>query len=210
MKIKKIKKIGDLRKYDVYKKFWRQYGKDKHIPNEVMYYYILKKIGEEIGNLMLDEEDGVFIKGLGYFVVIKFPFLRKKFFINEQYADASIDRHLYSPTLITEVYERNNFANYITDFLFYKDFRKRLSEKIKQGHKYVLNYDLVDSDLTGCSQPFLPVTSIVELSTDIPSAPPIEFGNHVGPPIMIPVNKWWALLIMSLMLMLTARRYKQS
>jgi hypothetical protein len=74
---------------------------------------------------------------------------------------------------------------------------------------YVLNYDLVDTDLTGCSQPFLPVTSVVELSTDIPSAPPIEFGNHIGVPIMIPVNKWWALLILIMLISFTVKlRFK--
>ncbi len=75
---------------------------------------------------------------------------------------------------------------------------------------YVLNYDLTDADLTGCSEPFLPVTSVVELSTDIPSAPPIEFGNHVGPPLMIPVNKWWALMLLSALILLYARRFKQN
>ena len=72
------------------------------------------------------------------------------------------------------------------------------------------DYDLSDADLTGCSEPFLPVTSVVELSTDIPSAPPIEFGNHVGPPLMIPVNKWWALMLLSALILLYARRFKQN
>ncbi len=75
---------------------------------------------------------------------------------------------------------------------------------------YVLNYDLVDTDLTGCSQPFLPVTSVVELSTDTPAPPPSVFGNHVGPPMMIPVNKWWALLALTLMIFMVGKRcYKQ-
>ena len=75
---------------------------------------------------------------------------------------------------------------------------------------YVLSYDLVDTDLTGCSQPFLPTTSVVELSTDTPAAPLIVFGNQMGPPLMIPVNKWWALLILSLMILMVARRYKHN
>ena len=80
---------------------------------------------------------------------------------------------------------------------------------------YMLNYDLVDEDLIsanhiGCSQPFLPTTEVVELSTDAPTPPPTVFGNHIGPPPMIPINKWWALLLLSMLILFFTQKFKKS
>jgi len=38
-----------------------------------------------------------------------------------------------------------------------------------------------------------------------------EFGNQISISVMIPVNKWWALLALALMMLMVARGYnKQS
>ncbi|HFC29730.1 MAG TPA: hypothetical protein ENJ44_01675, partial [Oceanospirillales bacterium] len=74
---------------------------------------------------------------------------------------------------------------------------------------YVVTVDSNDVDLGDCTTPILPEDSSVSLTTGSPDATNTIFG--VSPNIIqqIPLNSWWSLMLLSLLLIVyTRRRYK--
>ena len=67
---------------------------------------------------------------------------------------------------------------------------------------YVLNYDTSSAELSACNTPITPDTQVVTIDSDDPESETIIFGVAVGgPPAMVPVNSWWGLLLLCLIMM---------
>ncbi|TDR19377.1 SdrD B-like domain-containing protein [Marinicella litoralis] len=66
---------------------------------------------------------------------------------------------------------------------------------------YLLSYDTSDASLTDCNIPTTPETQTVSISTNNPVGQPVEFVViQGGPPVQVPINHWWSLLLMMLSL----------
>ncbi|MCF6318951.1 MAG: hypothetical protein L3J83_06695, partial [Proteobacteria bacterium] len=71
---------------------------------------------------------------------------------------------------------------------------------------YVIDYD--PNGLAGCSIPITPVTQVTTLSTNTPVATPIVFGVMPILLVPIPVNSWWALLLLVVGILISFRMRK--
>jgi len=72
---------------------------------------------------------------------------------------------------------------------------------------YVVVFDTNDPVLGDCDAPFLPTEEPVVLDTANPQPPaPVEFGVILLPPEVIPVLRWWGVLMLMLGLVWLARR----
>ena len=64
---------------------------------------------------------------------------------------------------------------------------------------YVVRFDTADPELLSCVTPITPIDPQVEVTTDDPQPPNVIFGVITGrPPVMVPVNSWWALMLLVL------------
>ena len=64
---------------------------------------------------------------------------------------------------------------------------------------YVVRFDKADPELLSCVTPITPIDPQVEVTTDDPQPPNVIFGVITGrPPVMVPVNSWWALMLLVL------------
>ncbi len=73
---------------------------------------------------------------------------------------------------------------------------------------YTLEYDTNDLDLNGCDLPFLPLIEGVELTVDAPVSDPQLFGHHF-PPLPVPINKWWAIMLLIGFVLMYVRRFNK-
>jgi len=73
---------------------------------------------------------------------------------------------------------------------------------------YVVRFDTLDPDLLSCNNPITPIGPQVEVDTDDPQPPDVIFGVISGrPPVMVPVNSWWVLVLMLFGIGLMAQRH---
>lgn len=76
---------------------------------------------------------------------------------------------------------------------------------------YALNYDTTNAALTLCNVPVTPDTQTTSIDTQTPDGPPVTFIVIRGaPPVAVPVNTWWALLLLIMTVTALAWRQRES
>jgi len=136
--MKKIKEVKNLRDWKYYKEYKKEYN-EKDLFEYIEYKKLIRALWKEVGELMLEDEEGVFIKGVGYFAIVKAPYLISNA-SNFHYKDILL-REQYNPTIVTDIYSRSPLKNFTADYSFNKWFKDKLSKKISSGKKYRFEYN---------------------------------------------------------------------
>ena len=98
---------------------------------------VLKKIFENIGNALLESDDGVYMKGMGYFYIFMSPnpnMKRKNICASRtDLTHVSGRRHYIS---FDPIGEKNGFMGFTLDHMEDSKLRERLHNKLKGGKRY--------------------------------------------------------------------------
>lgn len=116
----------------MYKHFKNRKNKDNRFISDV-----LKKIFENIGNELLDSDDGVYMKGMGYFYVFMNPMpnmKRKNVCAKRVNLTHTSGRRYYIS--FEPIGEKNPFMGYTLDHMVTKELKERLQQRIIEGKRY--------------------------------------------------------------------------
>jgi hypothetical protein len=127
---------------ELYKRFKYKYGADSDISSLRSLKKALTRIESEINETIVEHDEGVLLKGIGYLAIMRYPFPVVKKELNEQYADKIEDRYIYHPILIPYLFKKDYLKGFISDFSFSDKLKRRMSKKIKSGFKYKFRYTL--------------------------------------------------------------------
>jgi hypothetical protein len=111
-------------------------------PSEML--KVVRAIFKEIFQGLIYSDNGVFLKGIGYFAIWKSPVkkLRKsmkkgKLSYNYNY---HTDGYAYHPTLFTDIIPNSPFKGWTIDRAFTKPLKTALAKELVRGRKYKLRY----------------------------------------------------------------------
>lgn len=98
---------------------------------------ILKKIFENIGNELLDSDDGVYMKGMGYFYIFMNPMpnMRRKNICAERVNLIHTSGRRYYISF-EPIGEKNPFMGYTLDHMVTENLKNRMQQKIIEGKRY--------------------------------------------------------------------------
>ena len=124
-----------------------KHRKIENTPNLAAYRKIVVSFYDKIAENMIESKGGVFIGGFGYFVVLLNPIrkVQRPTYNKETfYLNAHSNSRVYHPTFIpmTTNYDLQFF---VMDRAFTRGVRRRISEKLKLGHKYRNHFGLMMS-----------------------------------------------------------------
>ena len=120
----------------LYRRMYK-YMKIKKNKNESIIPKVLKKIFENIGNELLDSDDGVYMKGMGYFYVFMNPMpnmKRKNVCAQRVNLTHTSGRRYYIS--FEPIGEKNPFMGYTLDHMVTGELKERLQQKIIEGKRY--------------------------------------------------------------------------
>ena len=120
----------------LYRRMYK-YMKIKKNKNESIIPKVLKKIFENIGNELLDSDDGVYMKGMGYFYVFMNPMpnmKRRNVCAQRVNLTHTSGRRYYIS--FEPIGEKNPFMGYTLDHMVTGELKERLQQKIIEGKRY--------------------------------------------------------------------------
>lgn len=120
----------------LYRRMYK-YMKIKKNKNESIIPKVLKKIFENIGNELLDSDDGVYMKGMGYFYVFMNPIpnmKRRNICAQRVNLTHTSGRRYYIS--FEPIGEKNPFMGYTLDHMVTGELKERLQQKIIEGKRY--------------------------------------------------------------------------
>lgn len=120
----------------LYRRMYK-YMKIKKNKNESIIPKVMKKIFENIGNELLDSDDGVYMKGMGYFYVFMNPMpnmKRRNVCAQRVNLTHTSGRRYYIS--FEPIGEKNPFMGYTLDHMVTGDLKERLQQKIIEGKRY--------------------------------------------------------------------------
>lgn len=120
----------------LYRRMYK-YMKIKKNKNESIIPKVLKKIFENIGNELLDSDDGVYMKGMGYFYVFMNPMpnmKRRNICAQRVNLTHTSGRRYYIS--FEPIGEKNPFMGYTLDHMVTGELKERLQQKIFEGKRY--------------------------------------------------------------------------
>lgn len=120
----------------LYRRMYK-YMKIKKNKNESIIPKVLKKIFENIGNELLDSDDGVYMKGMGYFYVFMNPMpnmKRRNICAQRVNLTHTSGRRYYIS--FEPIGEKNPFMGYTLDHMVTGELKERLQQKIIEGKRY--------------------------------------------------------------------------
>lgn len=120
----------------LYRRMYK-YMKIKKNKNESIIPKVMKKIFENIGNELLDSDDGVYMKGMGYFYVFMNPMpnmKRRNVCAQRVNLTHTSGRRYYIS--FEPIGEKNPFMGYTLDHMVTGELKERLQQKIIEGKRY--------------------------------------------------------------------------
>lgn len=130
-------------------KYYRE--KEKHRDLDIIrrredFSKIVRMFYRKVGDKMIDNPNGVFIRGFGYFVNVMNPIKEvgmfhptKKLLINPH-----TDGRMFYP-LFLPITRNRNLRLFVMDGRFAKPIRTRLSKELKKKKKYFNHYGILNS-----------------------------------------------------------------
>lgn len=145
MRLYKPKPLNHTNAYRRYKA--RNKTAKTKIDSVVEYRRLTNKLFEIIADELIDREGGVYIKGLGYFAVVRSYHKMTKFREVEgnwlRFTDYLMKTkgYHYSPFLFNSFLSHQQLCRWTMNLTFSRNIRKRITEKIAKGHQYKFYYE---------------------------------------------------------------------
>lgn len=117
------------------------------------YYKIVKKIFEVIARNLVGRKGGVLMENFGYFC-ISMSTEKQAFRIFRRGEEPKVmfnfhtDGYFYYPQLFTKMFNRNSLQGFTLDRSFSSVITKKMSDKLKQGFRYKMYYNIANKIYT--------------------------------------------------------------
>ncbi len=119
----------------------------EEVANYVEHGKLISSFYKIVSEQILESKGGVYIKGFGYFGIMKLMKMPvKRFDMQERKMKLNTKNEMFN-TYFVPISKNNLFRLYTFDMSFSRDYFKAFLDKINQGYRYMFNASLFYSDL---------------------------------------------------------------
>lgn len=123
-------------------KYHKKRKKSPLVTDIRVYRKIVRAIWNEVITGMVEEKDGVCLKGWGYFYIIMNPKRRIGNMGGKKFLNPHTNGHLYYPVLDSTLMHRHKFSGWHLDSAFTRRVTRPMAAKLMAGWKYFSNRKL--------------------------------------------------------------------
>lgn len=151
----KIAKPVDIKTRVAYNFYKKQVGlKKNRIKRFEPWRDVIDAFWKEVTETFIEDENGVYVKGLGYIALFMSPYKKAEFMFHHTKGPTKLynyhtDNRSFHPTIFTELGRGGSFNYFTMDRAFNQKVTRRISKNLRKGKKYFLRYTLIKNIFKG-------------------------------------------------------------